>query len=389
MRTPHARPRRLPWGAACLTLALALGACQALHGEQGAPALRAQAAGELDLEGGGAAVDELKAKDAAPLNEAVAPAGAPAPNGSQQAPKLAPAEAGRELIRKGSLRLSVPVVADATASVQALAKGLGGYVGDMQWEAEEGGRPSAHLTVRVPARHFEALLTAVGSVGRLLHKELTTEDVTAEVVDQKARVRNLKAEEARLLELLKRTGKLSEVLEVERELARVRGEVEGIQSRLRELANLVGLATLEVHLTERLPQVGEAGWGLGEAWASAWREAGQDLGHRLKALIGQAIHLMVVEAPQLLISLLLAGLAGALAWAGALAALVRRGPRWPATRAAQVAWVVGVAALVAGQPWLLGLVLLVGLVSGTALLATWAWSRWTPAPSKAPGTEAP
>jgi hypothetical protein len=83
---------------------------------------------------------------------------------------------------------------------------------------------------------------------------LTSSDVTAEWVDVQARIDNSVRAETRLQELLAtQTGSLSDVLSVERELARVRGEIESAEGRMRVLADQVGLSTLHVQVSVRTP----------------------------------------------------------------------------------------------------------------------------------------
>jgi len=78
-------------------------------------------------------------------------------------------------------------------------------------------------------------------------------DVTEEYIDLEARLRNLRRQEERLLEILDRAESVKDVLEVERELGRVRGEIERLEGRLRYLSNRVEFATITVELLEPEP----------------------------------------------------------------------------------------------------------------------------------------
>jgi hypothetical protein len=104
--------------------------------------------------------------------------------------------------------------------------------------------------------------------------DVTAEDVGEEYVDVSARMANSRRLEARLIELLaNRTGKLSDVLQVERELARVREEIERYEGRLRYLKSHVALSSLSISIHEPFPVVGEQGSGsvLVESFRNAWR----------------------------------------------------------------------------------------------------------------------
>jgi hypothetical protein len=103
---------------------------------------------------------------------------------------------------------------------------------------------------------------------------VSAQDVGEEYTDITARVANSHRLEGRLIDLLAtRTGKLSDVLEIERELARVREEIERMEGRLRYLRAHAATSSLSVTVHEKAPLVGEQGSGgvLGEAFRQAWR----------------------------------------------------------------------------------------------------------------------
>jgi hypothetical protein len=127
--------------------------------------------------------------------------------------------------------------------------------------------------IKVPASRFDDLTDGIGrSAGRFLN--VSAEDVSEEFVDLTARVANARRLEERLLELLgTRTGKLQDVLSVERELARVREEIERMEGRLRFLRARAQLSTLSVGLHEPPPLVTTRPGAnpLAEAVRQAWR----------------------------------------------------------------------------------------------------------------------
>jgi hypothetical protein len=107
---------------------------------------------------------------------------------------------------------------------------------------------------------------------------VTAEDVGEEFVDITARVVNGRRLEERLVDLLAtRTGRLQDVLAVERELARVREEIERHEGRLRYLRTRAAMSTLAVTLHEAKPIVGDhPGYSvIGEAFRQAWRNCVQ------------------------------------------------------------------------------------------------------------------
>jgi len=134
--------------------------------------------------------------------------------------------------------------------------------------------PSATLELKVPALRFDELTEALAPIGRLQFVNVGAQDVSEEFVDLTARVANGHRLEDRLVELLRtRTGKLQDVLSVERELARVREEIERMEGRLRFLKASAQLSTLSVNLFEPPPLVASHPGRsvIGDAFKTAWR----------------------------------------------------------------------------------------------------------------------
>jgi hypothetical protein len=131
----------------------------------------------------------------------------------------------------------------------------------------------ATLELKVPSARFDELTEGLQPIGRLEYVNVSAEDVSEEYVDLTARAVNGRKLEERLIDLLRtRTGKLQDVLSVERELARVREEIERIEGRLRYLKAGARLSTLSVSLHEPLPIVSTTGHGpIAEAFRAAWR----------------------------------------------------------------------------------------------------------------------
>jgi hypothetical protein len=126
---------------------------------------------------------------------------------------------------------------------------------------------SATATLRVPAADLEALIADVSELGVVVTQTGSASDVTEQYIDLAARMKNLKAEEARLRSFFDRAEKVSELLAVETELARVRGDIEALQAQIDYLERQVAKATLTVSMSESGPIVRpESGdWGFVEA----------------------------------------------------------------------------------------------------------------------------
>ncbi|GLC25425.1 DUF4349 domain-containing protein [Roseisolibacter agri] len=182
---------------------------------------------------------------------APAPAGAP---GAQIASSDTASAAPAMLIRTGQASIEVDSLEPAIAAVRALAQRMGGYVANTSLAAGREQVRAATLQLKVPSARFDALVGGLAPLGRVEMVNVSAEDVGEEYVDVAARVANARRLEARLLTLLERSAaRLSDVLSVERELARVREEIERAEGRMRFLRTRVALSTLDVTVHERAP----------------------------------------------------------------------------------------------------------------------------------------
>jgi hypothetical protein len=185
-----------------------------------------------------------------------------------------PAAIPTMIIRTGQASLEVDSLEVAVAMVRQLAERVGGYVANSQMQLGASQFRTAMLEIKVPAARFDELAGGLAPIGRVEYVNVSAQDVGEEFTDITARVANGHRLEARLIDLLAtRTGKLSDVLEIERELARVREEIERMEGRLRYLKAHASISTLSITVHEKAPLVGDQG-SLGvirAAFRQAWR----------------------------------------------------------------------------------------------------------------------
>ncbi|MBA2459386.1 MAG: DUF4349 domain-containing protein [Gemmatimonadales bacterium] len=185
-----------------------------------------------------------------------------------------PDPASGMIVRTGSASIELDSLGPGLGALRALALRLGGYVANT---SVQGGREqirSATLEIKVPADRFEDLTAGLDPLGRVEFVNVSAQDVGEEFVDLSARAANARRLEERLIDVLgTRTGKLQDVLSVERELARVREEIERLDGRMRYLKSRAALSTLSVTLHEPPPIVGDnPGRSIvSEAFRRAWR----------------------------------------------------------------------------------------------------------------------
>jgi hypothetical protein len=169
------------------------------------------------------------------------------------------ATAGRKIIYTGQVELVTEDLASFEAKLLKLVQANKAYVADSDIYGTAGSRRGGTWKVRVPVENYEAFAKAVVSFGELVSIKSESQDVSEEFYDLEARLLAKKTEEARLLKhLTESTGKLEEILAVERELSRVRTELERMQGRIRAIENLTTLTTLTIRANEVKGYVPEA-----------------------------------------------------------------------------------------------------------------------------------
>ncbi len=104
------------------------------------------------------------------------------------------------------------------------------------------------IIIRVPSKNFDALINEVSQgVGFFELKEITADDVTEEYIDSAARLKTKKVLETRYFELLKKASKISEIIEIEKQLSAIREEIEAKEGQLKYLQNKVSMSTITIH----------------------------------------------------------------------------------------------------------------------------------------------
>lgn len=157
----------------------------------------------------------------------------------------------RKLVRRGNLELEVEDVERLVGTIDSLALSWGGFVADAQVHQNADGHHRASVTLRVPEAEFSAALAVLKGLGTVRGHAVTSEDVTKAYFDLETRLAVMREMEARLRELLaSNTGKLSEVLQVERELSRVIGQIESMEGEKRYYDRQVSLSTITLTLYE-------------------------------------------------------------------------------------------------------------------------------------------
>lgn len=161
------------------------------------------------------------------------------------------AGANRKIIFTARIESVVENFDNIPTRLAELVKQADGYVADSTLSGSTGRNRSGTWKVRVPVVRFDEFVNAAKGIGELVSANTQSQDVSEEYYDVDARIRNKTKEEERLIKLLDdRPAKLEEVLTVERELSRVREEIERMQGRLRVLTDQTTLTTVEITIRE-------------------------------------------------------------------------------------------------------------------------------------------
>lgn len=159
-----------------------------------------------------------------------------------------PLAAGRALVVTADVTLVAKSPDAVAAKLREEVERAGGFVADASASGSGEGR-SARLVLRVPTDRTRSLRAAMADLGKITSDTEKSEDVTEQRADLDARLVNARAQEKRLVEIMgHKTGTVGEVLEVERELARVRETVERLDAQKRGLDGKIDLATVTVNV---------------------------------------------------------------------------------------------------------------------------------------------
>ena len=183
---------------------------------------------------------------------AAAPPTTPAATPLPPKSAAAPSEPSRKLIRNAQLDLEVKAYQTAVDAITALTKANGGYLDSSNSQRGGNGKLQGTLVAKVLPENLDAFLLKLRALGEIKNQSVSTEDVTKDYYDTQARLDNSRRMETQLQELLKHdNGRVSDLLQVERELGRVRGDIEGMQGQLKLYDFQVQYATVTIALAEK------------------------------------------------------------------------------------------------------------------------------------------
>jgi hypothetical protein len=185
--------------------------------------------------------------------------------------EIGDAAANRKIIYTANLAVVVEDFAEVPHVVQSLVDRHGGFVAQSNVGSMQGRSRSGSWTIRIPVDQYQSFLAASGEIGQTESLSQDADDVSEEFFDAEARVKNKKKLEARIVKLLDKSDhKIQHVIEVERELGRVRQEIECIEGRIRYLTDRTSLTTINLSIREQRNYVPETAPTFANRISGAW-----------------------------------------------------------------------------------------------------------------------
>ena len=179
-------------------------------------------------------------------------------------------EVERKLIKEGQVEFETYDISTTRKLIFESIEKHKGYISSDQ-EYKSVGRISNSITIRVPAKNFDQLLSdATKGVTKFDNKNIEVKDVTEEFLDIQARLKTKKELENRYLELLGKANSVIEILEVEKQIGQLRSEIESIEGRLKYLESKVSLSTLTMTFYQTVPNETKFGNKFKNGFKNGW-----------------------------------------------------------------------------------------------------------------------
>lgn len=169
--------------------------------------------------------------------------------------------ADRKIIRNAEITIEVPSTTDAQHQVTSIAETHGGFIVTSEAKQRESNDPTQRtldikLVVRVPSNQFGRAFDEIKKLaGNTPSENVTSQDVTEDFIDLEARIKTQKALEVQFLEIMRQANKISDALEVQRQIAEVRTDIEKLEGRKRFLENRSSLSTINVNIQTPKPVI--------------------------------------------------------------------------------------------------------------------------------------
>ncbi|WP_235294962.1 DUF4349 domain-containing protein [Portibacter lacus] len=177
----------------------------------------------------------------------------------------------RKLITEGALSFETSDLINSRKQILESVKKHGGYIASDQ-ESNSTTTLSNDITVRIPSDKMDLFLAeATSGITKFDFKNINARDVTDQFLDLTTRIKTNRELESRFLEILQKANKVDELLQVERELGRIRNEIESQEGRLKLMNNQISYATLSIHFYKKVSSPLSNGPQFARGFENGWK----------------------------------------------------------------------------------------------------------------------
>ncbi len=206
----------------------------------------------------------------------------------REQPPTAPEELGRKIIKEGSASIETTDYDKSIDNLYTMLREIKGFV---ESQTLQGGRVNnyslrnASIVIRVPSNIFDETMYKLSALGTVFNQDTRGSDITDQYTDTESRVRNLKVQENRILELISKAEKIEEIVTLEGRLSDLRYQIESFENSLKNFDRLLDYSRISLQIQEVVkdtyvqPIAKTMGERISQAADAAWRglvEGSQD-----------------------------------------------------------------------------------------------------------------
>jgi vacuolar-type H+-ATPase subunit I/STV1 len=198
-----------------------------------------------------------------------------------------------QLVKTASMELVVVSVEESIKQISSTVRQQKGDILSLEdSQANPNDRHRATLQLRIPQEKLEVTLDTLAKLGTIQNRNLSSEDVSNQLVDSAARLKNLRKTEAALLEIMNRSGSVADILKVAQEVSNVRQSIEQIDAQLQNLQNQVAYSKVTISL-QALATSGSNTPALGLQLQETWQQSTSSLGRVTTGFLKLGLWLLV------------------------------------------------------------------------------------------------
>lgn len=195
----------------------------------------------------------------------------------------------KRIQRNANLNIEVKNINESIDKLNNIISSFGGEIISSNKGGFDYGQPYANIRLRVSSENLDSVLFEFKKLSsKVISENIYTNDVSEEFIDIEARLKIMKSTENRFNDLLSKSEKIEEIIQVEKELMRIRGDIESLEGRLNYLTKTTDTSEINLNLNEQIPITGES-WKINEEF----KEAFKNLLGFAKSLTNFAINVIV------------------------------------------------------------------------------------------------